>query len=87
MISDDTLKKIERFTVANEQIVAAYVFGSCATGRERRWSDIDIAIMVRGSIDRFERVRLETELSNLLGRGTWTWWFSAPPRRFCSIRY
>ena len=68
MISADALKKIEKFAEANEPIVAAYVFGSSATGRERPGSDVDIAIMIQGSIDGFERVRLETELSNLLGR-------------------
>lgn len=68
VISADALKKIKKFAGANEPIVAAYVFGSCATGRERPVSDVDIAIMIRGSIDTFERVRMETELSNLLGK-------------------
>lgn len=68
MISAEGLQKIEKFASTNEPIVAAYVFGSSATGRERPGSDVDIAIMIRGSMDGFERVRLETELSNLLGK-------------------
>ncbi len=65
MISADALKKIEKFVGANKPIVAAYVFGSCATGRDRPGSDIDIALMIRGSIDALERVLMETKLSNL----------------------
>ncbi|SPJ15156.1 hypothetical protein SBDP2_230009 [Syntrophobacter sp. SbD2] len=68
MISADALEKIGRFAKSNEVIAAAYVFGSSAAGKERRESDIDIAIMVRGSMGGFERVQLETELSNLLGK-------------------
>jgi len=68
MISADILEKIERLAGANGVIVAAYVFGSSATGKDRHDSDIDIAIMICGSMDGFERVRLQTELSNLLGR-------------------
>jgi len=68
VISADALEKIGRFAKSNEVIAAAYVFGSSAAGKERRESDIDIAIMVRGSMGGFERVQLETELSNLLGK-------------------
>ena len=62
------MEKIENFARSNDRIVAVYVFGSVAAGRERPKSDIDIAIMIRGSIGSFERVHLETELSNLLGK-------------------
>ncbi len=54
--------------MSRDLIVAAYVFGSTATGKERRSSDIDVAIMVRGSMNGFARVELETALSNLLGK-------------------
>ncbi len=68
MISADALEKIEKFARSYDIIAAAYVFGSSIVGKERRASDIDIAIMVRGSMGGFERVQLETELSNLLGK-------------------
>ena len=68
MISAVALEKIEKFVSSYGIIVAAYVFGSSVAGKERRASDIDIAIMVRESMGGFERVQLETELSNLLGK-------------------
>ena len=68
MISAGALEKIGKFARSNDVIAAAYVFGSSVAGKERRESDIDIAIMVRGSMGGFERVQLETELSNLLGK-------------------
>jgi hypothetical protein len=68
VISADALEKIGKFARSNDVIAAAYVFGSSVAGKERRESDIDIAIMVRGSMGGFERVQLETELSNLLGK-------------------
>ena len=68
MISDGDLKSIEEFCRSSHVIVAAYVFGSIATGKDRCGSDVDIAIMTRGSMDGFERVRLETNLSNVLGK-------------------
>ncbi len=68
MISANIFHKIERFLKPNRNIVAAYLFGSVATARERPHSDIDLALMIRGSIGGFERVELETALSNLLGK-------------------
>lgn len=61
-------ERITDFAMKHEQIVAIYVFGSIAVGRDRTGSDIDIAIMVRNSIEGMERVKLETLLSNLLRR-------------------
>ena len=68
MISVGVLESIAEFCRSNHVIVAAYVFGSSATGKDRRRSDIDIAIMISKPVDGFERVRLETSLSNVLGK-------------------
>ena len=51
-----------------KKIAAAYLFGSTATGRNRRGSDIDLAIIAKEAILPRERIRLETELSNLCRR-------------------
>jgi uncharacterized protein len=68
MISAGVLESIEEFCRSNHVILAAYVFGSSATGKDRCGSDIDIAIMISRPMDGFERVRLETSLSNVLGK-------------------
>jgi hypothetical protein len=59
---------LNKFASAHDDIIALYVFGSVATGRSRPSSDLDIAIMSRRQISGDERIALETELSNMLGR-------------------
>ena len=49
-----------------KKIAAAYIFGSVATGRSRRGSDVDLAVVAKTKLSGQERVRLETALSNLL---------------------
>jgi predicted nucleotidyltransferase len=68
VINANLEERIRKYSAANLEIVAVYVFGSTATGKARKGSDIDVAIMVRGHLDGWARVRLETELSNLTGR-------------------
>lgn len=47
---------------ASPDVVVAYLFGSRAGGRPRRDSDIDIAVIFRGSLGRKERFGLRCEL-------------------------
>jgi len=51
-----------------KKIAAVYMFGSTATGRDRRGSDIDLAIIAQKAIDHREKLRLEADLSTRLGR-------------------
>jgi hypothetical protein len=51
-----------------KQIAAAYLFGSTATGRDRRGSDLDLAIVVKKDISGRERLRIEADLSSRLRR-------------------
>ncbi|MBI5445122.1 MAG: nucleotidyltransferase domain-containing protein [Deltaproteobacteria bacterium] len=48
--------------------MALILFGSEATRQSREGSDVDLAVLVRERLNGFERVRWETELSNLVGR-------------------
>jgi predicted nucleotidyltransferase len=68
MLKRQYLEQIRSFAVERQDVVALYLFGSEATGRDRKGSDVDLAIMVSGRLGGFERVEVETELSNLLGR-------------------
>lgn len=68
MLTRSQLERLRMFFEGRPEISAAYLFGSEATGRQRRGSDVDLALMARRDIRGFERVHLETELSNLLGR-------------------
>ena len=60
--------KVRVFAAENPGIAAVYLFGSAAAGKMRADSDLDIAVMSAGRIDGFERISMETALSNLLGR-------------------
>ena len=59
---------IQAFAAAYPGIAAVSLFGSAATGKMTSSSDLDIAVICPGRIDGFERVAMETALSNLLGR-------------------
>lgn len=60
--------KVRAFARAYPGIAAAYLFGSASTGKMKPDSDLDIALMCTGQIDGFERISMETALSNLLCR-------------------
>ena len=51
-----------------KRIAAAYLFGSTATGRDRRGSDLDLAIVTKRTISNRERLRIEADLSSRLRR-------------------
>jgi len=68
MLIADDIENIRTFFSSRSNIVAATIFGSVATGKERHKSDVDLAMMVRHEIEPMERVDMETALSNLLGR-------------------
>lgn len=68
MLTQDQIQKIEQFFFNQEAIAAVYVFGSTAAGKDRRKSDIDLALILRSPIDPMKRVEMETALSNLLRR-------------------
>jgi uncharacterized protein len=68
MLTDNDAETIRAFSKSRENIVAAYVFGSMATGKDRKTSDIDLAFAMRTPVPGQERVAMETTLSNLLHR-------------------
>ena len=51
-----------------KRIAAAYLFGSTATGRDRRGSDLDLAIVTKRTISSRERLKIEADLSSRLRR-------------------
>jgi predicted nucleotidyltransferase len=60
---------IKSYFEQKPDVVAVYLFGSCAKGRERRTSDVDLGILLKGSgragtLDK--RIDYIVELSRLL---------------------
>ena len=68
MLSQENIEKIRGFCSEQPGIAALYVFGSAAAGKDRKKSDIDLAIMSTRRVASMERVQMETALSNLLHR-------------------
>lgn len=68
MLTKHEIAKVRTFALERDDLVAVYVFGSVGTGRDRQGSDIDLAVMVRGTLSGMERVEMETALSNILHR-------------------
>jgi uncharacterized protein len=67
-MDSSTLALLEKFCRRRKSIAALYVFGSAATGRDHRGSDIDVAIVTRKTMSGMERIRLETTIANLIRR-------------------
>ena len=51
-----------------KMLAAVYLFGSTATGKARRDSDLDLAIVTKKMISGRERLRIEADLANRLHR-------------------
>ena len=68
MLDDRTLERLREFLAGKTEIAAAYLFGSQARNRDRRGSDVDLAVVATRKIGGMERVELETALSNVAGR-------------------
>ncbi|MEI6261223.1 MAG: nucleotidyltransferase domain-containing protein [Deltaproteobacteria bacterium] len=68
MLTIDDIEKIRGFAIGRKFVVAIYIFGSAATGKDRPGSDIDLAVMVASAFSGMARVEMETALSNLLCR-------------------
>jgi len=70
LLTVDDIEKIKSYAIGRKAvIIAIYVFGSAATGKDRPGSDIDLAVMVAASaFSGMARVEMETALSNLLYR-------------------
>ena len=60
------ISKVEAFAKDHPDISAVYLFGSYATGHQRKRSDLDLGVLFNKDVDGFKRIDLETELSNLL---------------------
>ena len=68
MLDKDQIEKIVNFVKAHPAISAVYLFGSHASGHERKKSDVDLGILFNEDVDGFTRIDMETEISNLLGK-------------------
>lgn len=69
--ADPDVKSLVDYLVAQPDVLAAYLFGSYATGKARPRSDVDVAVLLSQAdgFERFERrLRLTGEVEDALGR-------------------
>lgn len=59
---------IKQILQENEKIYAAYIYGSYATGRQHKESDIDIGVLVNEELDREELSEVKAALQNEVDR-------------------
>ncbi|MFB6115371.1 MAG: nucleotidyltransferase domain-containing protein [Candidatus Nanohalobium sp.] len=65
---EEIIRKTEEVMSGREDIIAAYLFGSFAAGREHEDSDVDIGIVVSGKKDFTKLTSIEKEVSDKLER-------------------
>ena len=64
----DLVNILKAYVKAHSDIIALYIFGSVAQNKDKKNSDIDIALIPKHPMDGFQRIDIETELSNMLNR-------------------
>ena len=67
-MQDTKFQDLKSIFRRKKRIAAVYLFGSMATGKDCRNSDLDLAIISKRIITSRERLKIETELSNRLRR-------------------
>ncbi len=67
-MQNSKFKDLESIFQRKKRIAAVYLFGSAATGKDRRNSDLDLAIISKRILTSRERLKIEAELSNRLRR-------------------
>lgn len=65
-LTDQQLNAIKKYFATQEDVVAAYLYGSFATGNTHQGSDIDIGVLFKKPITTFEVVsRIHSDLCDL----------------------
>ena len=62
-VSQMNLKKLKKIFAEYNKIKAAYLFGSCATGKQNRNSDLDIGILLAEDYDEMIKLDILTKLT------------------------
>ncbi len=68
MLRNDQAQAVREYASRDPNIAAVYLFGSEASGRARKGSDVDLSVVLREPVEGFRRIRMETELSQAIGR-------------------
>jgi uncharacterized protein len=64
MICDITLESISKYFRQREDIIAVYIFGSTAKNKERKGSDLDLAVLFAEEVDQYRRFQAKLQIAN-----------------------
>ena len=64
MIGEVALKKISNYFTNRNDIIAVYLFGSTAKGKERKTSDLDLAVLFEEGLDLYQRFQAKLQMAN-----------------------
>ena len=60
------IKSLQEYVKTHPDIIALYIFGSVAMKKDKKNSDVDLALIPKSKVNGFRRIDIETELSNIL---------------------
>lgn len=72
MLEEKVFAKIKEYFLTNKNVAAVYLFGSTVKGRERNYSDIDLAVLFYPHLDKEERFSATLEIAVELTETTGT---------------
>ena len=64
MIGEMALKKITDYFTNRNDTIAVYLFGSTAKGKERKTSDLDLAVLFEEGLDQHQRFQAKLQMVN-----------------------
>jgi predicted nucleotidyltransferase len=64
MIPESTLKVLRDYFAQRDDITAAYLFGSTVKNKERKGSDLDLAILFKGESSAYARFQAKLQIAN-----------------------
>jgi len=80
------IDKIKECLLPYDFIVAAWLFGSQATGRARPDSDVDIALLTEEPLNSQQRLSIQIDLEEALSGFRSMWWSCTRPLLFFALK-
>lgn len=66
MVHESVLEKIRDYFKPRKDIIAVYLFGSTVKNKERKESDLDLAVLFKEGTDHYQRFQTKLQITNEL---------------------
>lgn len=64
MLKEELFQELKEYFSKKEEVKTVYLFGSVAKDKERKNSDLDLAILFQPELDQVQRFELKLEIAN-----------------------